>query len=400
MRNALLALLLVSVALSGCTGRSRLVRPPQQTFLSSDRVALPATFVNGLPCVELKVNGAGPYRFLIDTGAEMTCLTPQVARDIRIALSLGSGFKLMGAGGTQRAQIGTVDRFESPGFSLGTVGIAILSPEITAQIGVEGYEINGGIIGMSAFAHVLLEIDFPGQAVSLHRPGSVTHSPETGLPYTGIIPHVYIAMPSSQRPATTVLVDTGAVGGFFFTGVEDYPVRGGLAKADEYYRGIGGFWRPKFGQLAGEIRLGPATWRDPEIRSADKDTLGSGALAPWKLVIDQQRKLLWLLGEKVVAKTTWAEPLEPDGRPAVYGFVGVADGNALLVKEVDPGSRAERAGLKVGDRYLWENVDATTPGTVAGQVPPRLRLHVTRGSEKFAVTLSLLDPLPPPPRKE
>lgn len=395
MRYALFALLLTSFALSGCLSRPpRLHQAPRQTMLTADRVELSAIFIGGRPCVDLKINGEGPYRFLVDTGAEGTSISPQVAREARISTSRRYAAKMSGAGGQSRlAFIGTVNRIEAPRFSVSEVDVTILSPENVAQMGAYG-EINGGILGMNVLREVLLEIDFPNQTVSLLGPGSSTPPLETSLPYTGNTPHVSIATPAAKHPRTDILIDTGSGSGFHFADITSYPVRVGLIKADEYYFGIGGYWRPLFGQLAGDLRLGPATWRDAEIRSADENTLGSAALAPWKLMIDQQRKILWLLDEEMISTTTWAGPLDPDGRPAVYGFVAVPEGDTMLIKEVDPGSRAERAGLKAGDRYRWENTGTTTPGTVAGQAPAEVRLRVTRGAEKFETTMSLLD-LPP-----
>jgi predicted aspartyl protease len=395
MRIAPLVLLLTSLALSGCMSRPpRLDQPPKETTLSADRVDLPAIFIGGRPCVDLTVNGQGPYRFILDTGAEGTSISPQVAREARISRSRRYVARIWGAGGqSQRAYLGTVNRIESPHFSLREISVTILSAENMAQMSAHG-EINGGILGLSALREVLLEIDFPRQTVSLLRPGSAWPPSETGLPYTGSTPHVTIATPSTRHATTDILIDTGSSSGFLLADIASYPVRVGLTKADEYTFGIGAYWRPLFGQLAGDIRLGPATWRDAEIRSADENTLGSAALAPWKLVIDQKRRRLWLLDEIMISTTKWTGPLEPDGRPAVYGFVGVPDGDAILIKEVDPGSRAERAGLKAGDRYRWENTGTTTTGTVAGPAPLQVRLRVIRGSENFEITMSLLDPLP------
>lgn len=395
MRNAPFVLLLTSFALSGCMSRPPgLDQPPRETILSADRVDLPAIFIGGRPCVDLKINGKGPYRFILDTGAQGTSITPQVAREARIPVSRRYIARIWGAGGqSQRAYRGAVNRIESPHFSLSEIGVTILSAENVVQMSAYG-DINGGILGLSTLRDVLLEIDFPRQSVSLLRPGSASLSPETGLPYTGSTPHVSIVTPATKHATTSILIDTGSSSGFLLADIASYPVRVGLIKADEYTFGIGGYWRSLFGQLAGDIRLGPATWRDAEIRSADENTLGSAALAPWKLVLDQKRRMLWLLDEKMISTTKWSGPLDPDGRPAVYGFVGVPDGDAILIKEVDPGSRAERAGLKAGDRYRWENTGTTTPGTVAGHGPFQVRLRVVRGAENFEITMSLLDPLP------
>jgi hypothetical protein len=183
-------------------------------------------------------------------------------------------------------------------------------------------------------------------------------------------------------------------GEFEFTDVDDYPTRVGLSKRDGYTFGVGGHWRPLFGQLAGDIRLGTAIWRDPEIHSAKSNRIGSRSLASWKLVLDQKKKMLWLLEDNLMMTTTWTGRMEPDGRSSVYGFVSIAEGDGFIVQEVDFGSRAERAGLKVGDRYTWKSAHASTPGESLEVDASRFRLHVIRGSEKHEITMALSDPLP------
>ncbi len=396
MRNALFALLTASFALSGCIVRpQRLDQAPRQTSLSAERVELPAAFVKGRPYVDLKINGKGPYRFLVDTGSHGTIITAQVARAVRISPSQKYTVNVSGASGQFEKQfMGVVEHIEAPGFSLGTVAVSIMSPQNVTLLDRHGDQPSGGIIGMSAFRDVLLEIDYPQHKICVVRPGRETLFTGKGILYTGMSPHVTIATPSARQVTTTALIDTGSDGGFEVTDIADYPVRAGLVKSDEYTQGIGGYWRSLFGQLAGDIRLGTAIWRDPVIYSAGENRIGSKALASWKLVVDQERKMLWLLDENQMAITTWDGPLEPDGRPAVYGFVSVPEGDGFLVKEVDSGGRAERAGLKVGDHYRWERGDPVPSGHSLAQDPSRFQLHVVRASEKIEINLSLLEPLP------
>ena len=170
---------------------------------------------------------------------------------------------------------------------------------------------------------------------------------------------------------------------------------GGLSKIEVFHHGVGGSARPFFGLLNGDIRLGQATWRNPKILSSSKSNrIGSDALAPWKLVIDPKRKLLWLVGDEAITATTYHGLRDLDGRPSVYGFGHMPEGDSVIVQEVDPGSRADRAGLRVGDRYTWELTDSGKPIEDAGADPTRMRMHIVRGDEKIEIVLSLLDPLP------
>lgn len=103
---------------------------------------------------------------------------------------------------------------------------------------------------------------------------------------------------------------------------------GGVTKAGDYSLGVGGYWRPLFWQLDEDIRLGSAIWRDTEVRSANGNRIGSF----------------------------------------------MVQGDNLVIKGIDPGSRAERVGLRVGDVLLPQDEDAladeraeerSLPGTAA-----------------------------------
>lgn len=388
-----LGIILTGFALvSGCESRlQRLDAAPRKTTLAADRVALPATFTKGRPYVDLRVNGHGPYRFLIDTGSEGTSISHPVASEAGIAVSRKYWARVTGSSGqTEDQPMGIVDRLEAPGFTLRTVAVSILAARSTALLDPPSGKLVGGIIGMSALKEVHLEIDYPGKSVGLLRLGAEMPPAGVGMAYRGNRPHVTITTPSTRHPTITALIDTGSDNGFGLTDIASYPLRVGLAKIDGYHHGIGGSWRPLFGQLAGDISLGSAIWRDVKIYSADQNRIGSEALDAWKLVIDQQRKLLWLLEQNQINTTTWTGPVEADGRASVYGFACMPDGDSFVVKEVDPGSRAELAGLKTGDRIL--------PGTALehgpASDPHQVRLRIMRGEEEREIIITLSEPLP------
>jgi hypothetical protein len=394
MRNISSFLVVAILALTGCISRLRLDEPPVKTSLATDRVQLAAVFTDGRPYVDLRVNGTGPYRFLVDTGSAGTSITSQVARAAGISFSRRSSANVLGASGHFEAQfMAIVDRIESPGVSFEMMAVTILTPESATLLAPHHDTLNGGVIGMSTLRNVRLEIDYPQKTISLIR---LEQEPPSaiGIPYTENQPHVTIAIPSSKPATTTALIDTGADGGFYFTELTSYPSRVGWIKADTYQHGIGGYWRPLFGQLEGDIRLGSAIWRDPVIHSADGNRIGSAGLAPWKLVIDQQSKMLWLLEENQINTTTWTGPLEPDGRPAVFGFGVIAEGDAFVIKEVDPGSRAERAGLRIGDVVLPQDEVALADERVRRSDPYLARLRIVRGGEMLEITMSLSTQLP------
>jgi predicted aspartyl protease len=394
MRIPHVVLFVMALALGGCVIHPPdILRPPDATALAADRVDLPTTFVFGCPFVDLKIDGKGPYRFLVDTGAEVMTVTPRVAHEAQIPNSRDYVAKVNGAGGQFEYQrIVTISRIESPGLLLSAVRASILSPEFACLGEVRGVKDFGGVIGMRALQNVLLEIDYPRRQVSLAKPGSVAYPAENGIPYTEFRPHVTITTPSVRYPTTTAVIDTGGDGGFQFADIASYPVLAGLVKRDGYLVGIGGYWRPLQGQLEGDILLGPATWRDPVICGANNNRIGSEALAALRILIDPTKKMLWLLSGETVTATKWNGPLDPHGLSPVLGFGLYPEGDAYVVKEVDPGSRAERAGFKVGDRILVDSPAIKKTGQSPEEHLLQTRMQVLRGSERLEIVVSFEDP--------
>ena len=155
MRSALVVLLLLtSCAWSGCTSlRWRLDQAPKQTILAAERVELPTVFLKGMPYVELKVNGRGPYRFLVDTGAATTAVSPRVAREAQVRAT-PMKVTIAGASGSSEEQsIVILDRLEAPRFSLRGIQVSVFSPETVKQMEWGENQI-GGVIGMATLKQV------------------------------------------------------------------------------------------------------------------------------------------------------------------------------------------------------------------------------------------------------
>jgi predicted aspartyl protease len=127
--------------------------PPQRT---GERADVVMRLAGGMPTIEAMVNGRGPYRFGVDTGAPgYLRVTPALAA----ALGLQPvGEALMGdpgGGPTTRIPIYRADSLAFGGLSYGgvsTTSIALGGP-------VAGLD---GIIGIGFFQELLLTFDYPG----------------------------------------------------------------------------------------------------------------------------------------------------------------------------------------------------------------------------------------------
>src|SRR4051812_30182340 len=74
-----LALVMMAAGLAGC---ATVIGPaPRKTTLASDRVSLPTAKVPQAAAlfVDVRINGQGPFRLLVDTGASCLVLAPRAA---------------------------------------------------------------------------------------------------------------------------------------------------------------------------------------------------------------------------------------------------------------------------------------------------------------------------------
>jgi hypothetical protein len=111
--------------------------------------------------VQVKLNGKGPYRMILDTGSPVTFISRKVAKELGlISADAANRPVLMGMGGQS-----TVKTVEVGGAVAKNLGILILDhPVISLVSEVEGP--IAGIVGFSFFARFKTTIDYVASQVS------------------------------------------------------------------------------------------------------------------------------------------------------------------------------------------------------------------------------------------
>lgn len=129
--------------------RRRVVLPPKVTNLNASKVSVPMVGSKTLPLVEVRINGKGPYKLLLDTGANVTLLQMRVAEELKLpVLRPGETSKLLAVASLE---IGGA-RFED------------------LVVGARAWNENiDGVIGFNLFADCLMTMDYPRQRVSLRK---------------------------------------------------------------------------------------------------------------------------------------------------------------------------------------------------------------------------------------
>ena len=113
-----------------------------------------------LVLLETMVNGKGPYRFVLDTGAGMTMISPQLAKTLEVKRDETQ--KGVGAGGKIKVHFGTLESLaigetRLEGLKVGIMDLTGIGKAIETDI--------DGIVGYNFLRKFRMSIDYPNQTV-------------------------------------------------------------------------------------------------------------------------------------------------------------------------------------------------------------------------------------------
>lgn len=183
-------------------------------------VTLPFELVNNRPFIKLMINGKGPFRFVIDTGASMSVLSDKTAAALGLKpVAKGGSARAIGGSGTFPILYGLLDSIQMGDARIDVVPIYIRTVHSTEDT-PEG-ERSDGYIGLSVLSQYAVTLDYKTQELLLNR-----------TPLTDSELAAKSAEPAATTEAAAPKVENlGAL-----TGVE-VPIRstsGGLASAEAH----------------------------------------------------------------------------------------------------------------------------------------------------------------------
>jgi predicted aspartyl protease len=129
---------------------------------------IPFTKVLSLLFTEVRINGQGPYRFLIDTGATQTVVSEKLATKLglkKIATNIMHG---VGGDGKVDSPVFRADSLKVGDITIKNLPLGTLSNPVLDQI-------LDGIIGTPMLADFVITIDYPNSRIDLAK-----KAPETG----------------------------------------------------------------------------------------------------------------------------------------------------------------------------------------------------------------------------
>jgi len=378
---------------------------PGRTVLPASPLEIAMDLNTGRPMVDVLVDGSGPYRFVVDTGAQFSLIDAGIASDL--------GLEVVGS-----------QMVRSPGVSENIVarrvrparvevgGLALEQPVLAAMdlVGVSAGAIEG-IIGLGHFRDLLLTFDYPRSRLVVAK-GKLDRDDPATVQLDPDREHVQIPA-DIGGVSMPIVIDTGSPGGF--TVPKAFEPR--LRFRSEPTPGptihlVGGAHPTWRGQLEGTIRVADIGYENPQVALTtiveDFGHIGFLVLRELVITLDQASRLVRL--ERVAAPQIAQVPVRvratgsgPVALPGAKPRLGVAfrmsprgfakESGGLVVQHVDSGGAADQAGLQSGDIVLavngtpLANIEkaAEIGALLRGQRP--LELSVLRGGQRVAVVI-------------
>lgn len=244
-----------------------------------DSTAVPIELLDGTRAVvSVSLNGKGPYRLAVETGSPNVILSTRLVAELALPPA-----ELSGADST----------FRLDSLRIGDMVVrklAVGSDETVSRIGADG------VLGLDAYADLLMTVDYPGRRLSLSRDTLPTPDGKEILAAVRVGPFVGVPLDLGGRKEIGV-VDTQ--GGILFQAVpavaDGLRFVGAPRVVGRASVGGGAPVEVKSARLAGDLKLGRHVFRQPAIAVhplpsdiPSRITIGTRALRHFRITVDQR----------------------------------------------------------------------------------------------------------------
>jgi Aspartyl protease len=296
------AIAILAAAMAWCPGVKAQMHPgpqvaaPASIEVPRDGVIVPMQDMEGRPVVDLKINGKGPYRFVLDTGASTTIVNEELSRELSLPAPAGMHVAVAG-GGTPPAMVVIHDV---------RIGDAVLEGVIAAamplSVLLKGENAPLGVLSAASFPGYLLTYDFPGKRISIKKGALGSADAKRIFQYTEgqVLPTVPVRIAGHD---TQVHLDTGSPFGLtlpvkFLT---ELPLASQPKEARKV-RTPGGEFPVSIARVKGTIELGQYKLDPDDIRFSDvrpgpgpaTGNIGSDVLRHFVVTLDSKNRRIQL----------------------------------------------------------------------------------------------------------
>lgn len=310
-----------------------------------------AAFIGVKPYIDVKLNGQGPFRFLLDTGASFSVLhgTPKVK-----ALGLPKGFELaVGGWGDEKDSVAyqtRVNSLELEGVSFSRVSFAMLDVEQSLYYSRPDEVLYDGVIGHDVMKHFSWSMNWQRQRIAISRHSHSPQPEEVAIPFevsfSKLELDIGIAFNQAESVSHPVWLDTGSrhylkINRAYLDNRDIAPPGTQVSAVDFGLSGRAGHQRVTLPQVSlGDIQLTKV--KTNLIEEGDEEdfwVIGSALLQHFEVRVDYPSDTLFLT------------PLTPF--VSRYNLLGLElrklQGGDFVVRYVFPELVAAHSGIEEGD---------------------------------------------------
>lgn len=324
---------------------------PTESIFPDHPVEIPMRRFNRLPAVDATIDGRGPFRFIVDTGAAGVVLKNRLAQDLELKSPPGM------PPGAAQVKIASPANKDIPATLVYIESLKLAEAEFRGlwTVATElpfGDEVDG-VIGMNVFHKCLLTYDYPANQIRLAQGELPKANGRDILPFStpgesGSHPSIEVEFEGEREP---FLMDTGMRGWFSMPeqharrlGIEAGPVAGRKAMF------VGGSARLQLARLRDTAGLGQYSVRRPICFLSDENTgatmgtemaLGTLILEHFAVTFDARNNVVRFARDSL-------EPITPPAMRELGISLRMKDGR-FEVWDVHPESHASSLGIIEGD---------------------------------------------------
>ena len=336
------SVLLILGLLSGCALFRREMPRPGRTKLDSPLVIIPAVTLSNYLVVQTKWDKRGPYHFLIDTGASVTLISPELAARYAAKDALPAATPMVrvksASGETALLTATTLRRIELGGARFENVQALVYDcAAISAHLGVQ----IDGILGFPLFRETLLTLDYPHSRVLLQSRSAAPLLPGTAIAFNNDRKTPIIPLQLGEQ-TFVALIDSGSDVALSLNPVGLDPKYLVSPRPGATIATLIGDRTQQIGRLADSLSIGDYPVAQPVVDLTDELTsLGGGILKNFTVTFDQEHSRVTFYRESHLPV-----PAEPRRSPGVSFNKSPA---YWRVASVIPHSPAADAGVQSGD---------------------------------------------------
>jgi hypothetical protein len=344
----------------------------------------------------VKVNGRGPYRFFLDTGAGATCIDEKTAQEQGLE-SVGA-IKAEGVAGSITVSYVRVDSLALGSLTL--LSQKLVSLPLSDLPGISALDVRG-ILGYDFFSRFVVRIDYANSLLSVYAQGAFQPPADVAaipILLEGNVPSATGMVNGSLEGAFRIDTGSGSSLDLHAPFVSRHRLLETATRvARRPYAGIGGMRFSAISRLE-SFALGPHVIYGPIVGLSESTegvfassnlagNIGGGILRRFMVTFDYEAKVMYL-----EPNANFADRDRFDRS----GLVSMRENGVLRILRVEPDSPAWKAGLRDGDEILAVNGRAASKwdefllaDTLIGEPGKLVSVRYRRGSTIDSVQFRL-----------